>query len=305
MIDTRDLTRTFGSVVAVDRLTLKIPEGEVFGFLGPNGAGKTTTVRMLTGLIGKSGGEARIDGRTIGDDDASLAVRREIGLLPENVGLYEDVSAFENLDYFGRLYDFPEPQRRANVERLLRMLDLWERRDAPVGTFSKGMKQKVALARALVHDPKVLFLDEPTANLDPESTKTVRDFLLELKKEKRTIFLTTHNLDEAQRVCDRIGIMRTRLIAVGTPSELKGTAGRRRTAVELASLDASLLANVKGRLAGREVGAEGQTLLVDVTDPDQENPEVVAAVVAAGGRVRRVTDQAPSLEEAYLKLVHE
>ena len=305
MIDTRDLTRSFGSVVAVDHLTLTIPEGEVFGFLGPNGAGKTTTVRMLTGLIGKSDGEARIDGQTVGDDDASLAVRREIGLLPENVGLYEDVSAYENLDYFGRLYDCPEPTRRANVERLLRMLGLWERRDAPVGTFSKGMKQKVALARALVHDPKVLFLDEPTANLDPESTKTVREFLLELKKEKRTIFLTTHNLDEAQRVCDRIGIMRTRLIAVGTPSELKGTAGRRQTAVELASLDPTLLTNVQGRLAGRRVEANGRTLLVDVTEPDQENPDVVAAVVAAGGRVLRVTDQAPSLEDAYLKLVHE
>ena len=131
-----------------------------------------------------------------------------VGFLPENVGLYDSLSAYRNLDFYGQLYEVPEKKRRENIERLLRLLGIWERREDAVGTFSKGTKQKIAIARALIHDPQVLFLDEPTANLDPEAAKTVRDFILELKKEKRTIFLNTHNLDEAERLCDRIAILK-------------------------------------------------------------------------------------------------
>ena len=138
-------------------------------------------------------------------------------MLPENVGLYENLSAYRNLDFYGKLYEVPAQKRQENIEQLLRLLGIWERREDVVGTFSKGTKQKIAIARALIHDPKVLFLDEPTANLDPEAAKTVRDFVLELKKEKRTIFLNTHNLDEAERLCDRIAILKTRLIAVDSP----------------------------------------------------------------------------------------
>ena len=179
MIDTEQLTRKFGDVTAVDALSIHVGEGEVFGLLGPNGAGKTTTVRILCCLIAKTGGDARIAGLDTGDEADSLKIRQMIGLIPENVGLYEDLSVEQNLDFYGRLYGLGEGERRESIGRFLEMLDLREKRTLPVGTLSKGMKQKVAIARALVHDPEILFLDEPTANLDPEAAKTVRDFIVE------------------------------------------------------------------------------------------------------------------------------
>jgi ABC-2 type transport system ATP-binding protein len=221
MITVENLTKKFGEVTAVEGLTFQVNKGEVFGFLGPNGAGKTTTIRMLCCLISKTSGEATIDDYEIGKPTDSVQIRKMIGLVPDNVGLYEDLTAFENLDFYGKLYEVHEGRRRENIERFLKMLGLWDRKDARAGSFSKGMKQKLALARALVHEPKLLFMDEPTANLDPESAKTVRDFILEVKKQGGTIFLNTHNLDEAQRVCDRIGIIKTRLLRVGTPEQLR------------------------------------------------------------------------------------
>ena len=194
----------------MDSITLHVNDGEVFGFLGPNGAGKTTTVRMLCCLISKTSGEARIGDYDVGNEADSLKIRELIGLVPDNVGLYDDLSAYDNLNFYGKLYDCTEAQRKENIERFLNLLGLWEKKDVAAGSFSKGMKQKLSIARALIHDPQILFMDEPTANLDPESAKTVRDFILELKKEKKTIFLNTHNLDEAQRICDRIAILNTK-----------------------------------------------------------------------------------------------
>src|SRR5208283_1741726 len=181
VIDTENLTKKFGNLTAVDSLTLHVNDGEVFGFLGPNGAGKTTTVGMLCCLIAKTSGSARIAGYEVGNKSDSVKIRRLIGFVSDNVGLYDSLTAYENLDYFGKLYKCPEPRRKENIERFLKMLGLWEKKDVPAGTLSKGMKQKVAIARALVHDPEVLFMDEPTANLDPEAAKTVRDFILEQK----------------------------------------------------------------------------------------------------------------------------
>lgn len=217
MIDAENLTRKFGNTTAVENLTLHVDEGEVFVFLGPNGAGKTTTVRMLCCLIGKTSGSATIGGYEIGNIADQQKIRKIIGFLPENVGLYDDLSAYKNLDFYGRLYKVTQQQRKERIEYFLKMLGLWDKRNQSAGTFSKGMKQKLAIARALIHDPKVLFLDEPTANLDPEASKTVRDFILELKKEKRTIFLNTHLLDEAERICDRVGVLKTKLLAVVLP----------------------------------------------------------------------------------------
>ncbi len=245
MIETSNLTKRFGDLTAVDSVSFNVGEGEVFGFLGPNGAGKTTTVRMLCCLIAKTGGEARIGGFEVGDEGDSLKIRKMIGFVPDNVGLYEALSAYKNLDIFGRLYGSPDTERRENIQRFLTMLDLWEKKDVAAGTFSKGMKQKLAIARALIHDPQVLFMDEPTANLDPESAKTVRDFILDLKKEKRTIFLNTHNLDEAQRICDRIAILNTKLMATGTPEELEGMVGNKRTVVEVEKVSDAILTAVQ------------------------------------------------------------
>ena len=211
LIDTENLTKKFGDLTAVEGLTLHVDEGEVFGFLGPNGAGKTTTVRMLACLISKTSGKATIGEYEIGNRADQQKIRRMIGLLTENVGLYEELSAYDNLDFYGRFYKLDEQKRKEQIEYFLKMLGLWEKRNDAAGTFSKGMKQKLAIARALIHDPQVLFLDEPTANLDPEASKTVRDFILELKKEKRTIFLNTHLLDEAEKICDRVAILKTKL----------------------------------------------------------------------------------------------
>ena len=197
MIETENLTRKFGELTAVDNLTFKVNQGEIFGFLGPNGAGKTTTVRMLCCLISKTSGTARIGDYEIGQPEDALKIRKIIGLVPDNVGLYESLTAYENLDYYGTLYRLTDSKKKESDEYFLKLLGLWEKRNVLAGAFSKGMKQKLAIARALIHDPEIIFMDEPTANLDPESAKTVREFILELKNEKKTIFLNTHNLNEA------------------------------------------------------------------------------------------------------------
>ncbi|MDG6900639.1 MAG: ABC transporter ATP-binding protein [Nitrososphaerota archaeon] len=302
MIETENLTKKFGDLTAVDGLTLRVDDGEVFGFLGPNGAGKTTTVRMLCCLIGKTSGVARIAGYDVGRETDSLSIRKLIGLVPDNVGLYEVLSAYDNLDFYGKLYECPDAKRKENIQRLLTMLGLWEKRDVAAGTFSKGMKQKLAIARALVHDPQVLFMDEPTANLDPEASKTVRDFILELKKDKRTIFLNTHNLDEAQRVCDKIGILNTRLMATGTPAELERSVRGRKTVIQLEQASEAVLAALRKMPMG-SVEADGSRLTIGVKDPERENAAIVETVVRAGGRVQTVNIVGSSLEDAYLNLV--
>jgi ABC-2 type transport system ATP-binding protein len=304
MISVENLTKKFGSVTAVEGLTFQVKEGEIFGFLGPNGAGKTTTVRMLCCLISKSGGEASIDNYRIGRAEDSLAIRKIVGLVPDNVGLYEDLTAFENLDFYGKLYECPEGPRRENIERFLRMLGLWERKDARAGSFSKGMKQKLALARALIHEPKLLFMDEPTANLDPESAKTVRDFILEIKKQGRTIFLNTHNLDEAQRICDRIGIIKTGLLRIGTPEQLRESLSKPKTEIRLAQASEDLVSAVR-KLVPNKIEVLDNKMIIEVTDPDKENPAIITAIASAGGQVREVTQLTPTLEDVYLQIVKE
>ncbi len=276
----------------------------MFGFLGPNGAGKTTTIRILSCLIAKTSGEARIGDYEVGNPSDALKIRKIIGLVPDNVGLYEDLSAYRNLDFYGQLYECPEAQRKERIEHFLRLLELWDVRDRAVRTFSKGMKQKLAIVRALIHDPHILFLDEPTANLDPEFQKTVRDFILELKHEKRTIFLNTHNLDEAQRICDRIAILNTRLVAEGAPEELMASLEGRKVEVQLEQVTPAITAVVE-RLGLNYIVSDGNKLLIDVSDPEKENPAITEAIVAAGGHIQFITEKHASLEEVYLKLVRE
>lgn len=304
MIDAENLTKKFGDLTAVDSLTLHVNDGEVFGFLGPNGAGKTTTVRMLCCLISKTSGEASIAGYDIGKAADSLKIRKLIGYVPDNVGLYDELSAYDNLDFYGKLYDCTEEQRKENIRRLLTMLGLWEKKDVAAGTFSKGMRQKLAIARSLVHDPQVLIMDEPTANLDPEASKMVRDFILDLKKEKRTIFLNTHNLDEAQRICDRIAILNTKLMAVGTPQELERSVGGRKTEIQLDQVNDAIIAAVK-RLPLGGVTVDGNKLIINVTNPEKDNPMIFDAIVRAGGGVQTVTIVGSTLEDAYLRLVRQ
>jgi ABC-2 type transport system ATP-binding protein len=304
MIIIENLTKKFGEIIAVEGLTFQVKEGEVFGFLGPNGAGKTTTIRMLCCLISRTSGEARIGEYHIGKAADSLQIRKMIGLVPDNVGLYDDLTAFENLDFYGKLYEVSEGRRKENIERFLKMLELWDRKDAQAGSFSKGMKQKLALARALVHEPKILFMDEPTANLDPESAKTVRDFILEIKKQGRTIFLNTHNLDEAQRLCDRIGIIKTKLLTIGTPEQLRESLSKPKTEIRLAQVTDAMVSAFR-KLIKNKIEISGNKLNIDVTDPDKENPSIIAAITSAGGQIREVTQLVPTLEDVYLQIVKE
>ncbi|MGD0159156.1 MAG: ABC transporter ATP-binding protein [Candidatus Bathyarchaeia archaeon] len=304
MIETDGLTKKFGDLTAVDNLTLQVDEGEVFGFLGPNGAGKTTTVRMLCCLISKSSGNATVGGYEIGNKEDSVKIRKIIGLVPDNVGLSEHLSAYDNLDFYGKIYDLGDAERKRNIQRFLEMLGLWEKRNVLAGTFSKGMKQKLAIARALIHDPQVLFLDEPTVNLDPESAKTVREFILELKKQKKTIFLNTHNLDEAQRICDKIAILNTKLRAIGTPDELERSVHGRSTVITLEQVNDAVLNSLK-KLSLRNLTVDGNKVTFDVVDPDKENSPVVESLVLAGGHVRAINVVGSTLEDTYLKLVRE
>jgi ABC-2 type transport system ATP-binding protein len=304
MITVDNLTKKFGEVTAIEGLTFQVEEGEIFGFLGPNGAGKTTTIRMLCCLISKTSGEARIDSYDVDKAADSLQIRKMIGLVPDNVGLYNDLTAFENLDFYGKLYEVPEGHRRENIERFLKMLDLWERKDTRAGSFSKGMKQKLALARALIHEPKLLFMDEPTANLDPESAKTVRDFILEVKKQGRTIFLNTHNLEEAQRICDRIGIIKTRLLRIGSPEQLRESLTKPKIEIQLAEVSEALVDALRKKVPNK-IEVSDSKLIIDVSDPDKENPVIVNAISSSGGQIREVSQVVPTLEDVYLQIVKE
>ena len=301
MIRLEGLTRRFNGRTAVDGLTFGVKEGEIFGLLGPNGAGKTTTVRMLCCLIRPSEGRAFVGGYEVGRE--AMKIREIVGLLPESPGLYGELSAYRNLDFYARLYGVPKQRREENIERFLKMMDLWDRRNDPVGSFSKGMQQKIAIARSMVHDPKVLFLDEPTAALAPDSAKVVRDFILELKHEKRTIFICTHNLYEAERICDRVAIINTKLITLGSPSQLQREFGSGKTEVQIKNLGSRILHAVKKVKGVLKVEVSGNKLLIQSKDPETVNPRVVEAIVKNGGKILYVTRGAHGLEEAYLKLV--
>ncbi len=303
MIEMKGLSRSFGNTRVVDNLNLKVNEGEVFGFLGPNGAGKTTTVRMLTCLIRPTGGTALLDGLDIRREGDAMGVRKKVGLLTESPGLYDTLSARRNLEFYARLYEVPVAQREERIEHYLKMMGLWEKRDEPVGGFSKGMKQKMAIARCLIHEPRVLFLDEPTSGLDPEASRTVRDFILELKGEGRTIFLCTHNLDEADRICDRIAIMKGTILGIDAPSRLKDELYGRSITVQLKELAPGLLEHIKSLGFVKNIEANGNTLTMNVGSPEHDNPRLVKTLVSLGADVQFVYENKHSLEEVYFKIV--
>jgi len=307
MIKTQGLTKKFkigkkeeSELIAVDGLSLEVERGEVFGFLGPNGAGKTTTVRMLTGLIRPTTGSAQIAGFELGKNDTEI--RRNVGILTESPGMYERLTAEKNLKIFANLYDVPDVEK--SVDKYLSMLGLWERRNDAVGSFSKGMRQKLAVARALIHEPQILFLDEPTTGLDPEASKTVRDFIEELKTEGRTIFMTTHNLDEAEKLCDRVGIFQQRLLTVDSPTNLREKMYGRRVVFHLRELQPAwvdLVSNISG--TGNIEVAENK-LVVSLKDPEESNPEIIRVLVMAGAQVQFVGEIRHSLEQIYLEMLN-
>lgn len=297
MILTEGLTRRFGALTAVEDLSLEVADGEVFGLLGPNGAGKTTTMRMLAGLIGITSGSAEVNGFDVTTPQGAAAARATLGLLPEENGLYAELTARQTLEYFARLHHVRSPRRR--VDDLLARLSLTERQDSPASTLSKGMKQRLAIARALVNEPRLVLLDEPTANLDPASSLEVRELIGELQARGCTVIINTHRLEEAERMCDRVGILRTRLLTVLRPSDALTTIGV--VVVRCDGYDAAAASAVAPLLTGvAEPDAAGLRfqLASDVAVPD-----LVAALVRAGVRVQQVAPARSTLESLYLEVV--
>ncbi len=308
MISARGLSRSFNGVPAVEDLSFEVATGSLFALLGPNGAGKTTTVRLLMGLIGPTAGTASVAGYRVGGDaDSGPLLRRACGLLTEAPGFYDRMSARDNLRFFGRLYGIPERTLSHQLERYLRLLELWDRRDDAVGTFSKGMKQRLAIIRALFHEPKVVFLDEPTAGLDPEAALEVRELVAKLKTEGRTIVVCTHNLDEAERLADRVGILRGRLLVCDTLERLRsGTDGDGRLTVRItltgpAALHAPALSAEVPVRDLRDVLATDFVLSARCAPAGV--PALVAWLVGRGAGIREVRSAADSLESIYLRVV--
>jgi ABC-2 type transport system ATP-binding protein len=300
MISTENLTKSFGDNLAVDRLSLNIPAGEVFGLLGPNGAGKTTTIRMLSSLIAPTSGNASVAGFQVGGDDYNI--RKSIGILTETPGMYNQLSAERNLSFFAKLYEVEDIP--GQVERYLRMLGLWDRRHEAVGTFSKGMRQKLAIARALLHEPRVLYLDEPTSGLDPEAARIVREFISGLRQEGRTIIICTHNLSEADRLCDRVAVFRAQLLALDTPTNLRRKLFGRRVVFHLTEAKQAWAEALASKPFVQQAEVVDNKLVVTLDDPDAQNPALIRSLVEQGAEIRFVGELRRSLEDVYLHLVN-
>jgi ABC-2 type transport system ATP-binding protein len=294
------LTKRFGERVAVDDVSFSVGAGEVFGFLGPNGAGKTTTVRMLATLIAPTSGRARVAGVPL-EPANGVEVRKRIAVMTENPGLYLRLTVAENLAFFAGLYELAEPERR--IGQALAAVNLGERADDPCGSLSKGLRQRVALARALLSNPAVVFLDEPTAGLDPVASRDVHDLIDGLRERGVTVFLTTHRLEEAERLCDRVAILNTSLRTIGRPDELRDRLFTKallvRTAAPLAS-PATVFA-VPGVDGWRADGATGYE--VTVSNARIAAPAVARALVAAGADLLSLAEARHSLEDVYLELI--
>jgi ABC-2 type transport system ATP-binding protein len=297
------LSRHFGEIVAVDQVSLEVDVGEVFGFLGHNGAGKTTTVRLLNGVLAPDAGRVRVLGMDPVGDGPKL--RRRTGVLTETPSLDERLTGRENLEIYAELYGVPREILSDRVEGLLEGFELAHRADEKVGGYSRGMKQRLALARALLHEPEILFLDEPTAGLDPVASHRVHELIARLsQEEQRTVFLCTHNLMEAQKLCSRVAVLEQgRLVALGSPAELARRLGRsQRLEIEVAPEEQVTALDVLAASLGTEKVVR-QNAKIFITGAHRESiPHLVASLVAAGVRIYQVTPQEPSLEDVYFAL---
>ncbi len=301
-ISTENLSRNFGQVQAVDNLCLQVPRGIVFGFLGANGSGKTTTIRLLLGLLEPTQGRAEV----LGYDTRSQAnsIRRRTGALLEHPGLYERLSAADNLEFYARAWRLPTLQRRSRIKELLTNLGLWERRHESVGTWSRGMKQRLAVARAMLHHPPLIFLDEPTAGLDPVAAVALREQLqVMVEQEGVTVFLTTHNLGEAEKLCQLLAVIRQgKLIAVGNPKELRDKASVPRIEVVGRGFTPQVQSYLQNQPGVAEVNIAGEVLTINLHKPTSASP-LVNLLVREGVQIEEVRKGSASLEEVFLNLM--
>jgi ABC-2 type transport system ATP-binding protein len=293
------LSRRFGDRLAVDDVSFTLEAGEIFALLGPNGAGKTTTLRMLAGLIAPSAGSVEIDGQPMGPQSAPQ-LRARIGFLTEAPGLWDRLTVRQNLLVYARIYGLPSPDRA--VDESMERFEIRDRGNDRAAQLSKGLKQRVALARSLLHDPRIAMLDEPTSGLDPASAREVRDLVLGLRAQGRTILLCTHNLDEVDRVADRVAVLSRRLIAMGTPASLRNKLFAPRVRVTLTQPAERFVSAL--RTAGlTDVRVDGATLSVSIANTPVTTPDVVRRLVEAGADVESVVPEQPPLEDVYLKLI--
>lgn len=301
-ISTENLSRSFGSVQALESLSLEVPRGIVFGFLGPNGSGKTTTIQLLLGLLEPTGGRAEV----LGFDTRSQAakIRRCSGALLEHPGLYERLSAADNLEFYGRVWRMSANQRRSRIKELLSNLGLWERRHESVGSWSRGMKQRLAVARAMLHYPPLIFLDEPTAGLDPVAAAALRDELQQIvAREGVTVFLTTHNLVEAEKLCQQIGVIKQgKLLAVGHPDELRDRASNPRIEIVGSGFTPKLLDYLQSEPLVSSVTVVGDRLTINLHQTTSAAP-LVNLLVREGVQIEEVRKGSASLEEVFLTLM--
>jgi len=305
IIRAEHLSRSFGAIKAVDDLTLEVPAGVVFGFLGPNGAGKTTTIHLLLGLIQPTEGQAWVMGFDI--RKRAEEIRTHSGALLEFAGLYERMSAEDNLDLYGRIYKMPTAARRTRTRELLEHLDLWERRKDRVGTWSRGMKQKLAVARALFHRPPLVFLDEPTAGFDPVAAAAVRKDLASLvAHEGVTVFLNTHNLTEAEQLCAQVGVIRAgKLLAMGSPDALRMRDKSPRVKITGRGFDERMVALLRQRPEVARVDHLPDRLEIELLDEKSRNGPLVSLIVQNGGEVEEISREGTSFEELFLTLMRE
>jgi ABC-2 type transport system ATP-binding protein len=303
-IRTNQLTRNFETLCAVDHLNLEVPKGIVFGFLGPNGSGKTTTIRLLLGLLEPSQGTAEVLGFDIYKQ--AQEIRQHCGALLEFNGIYERLSAQDNLEFYAQVWRMPASERGARIKELLLHLDLWDRRYELAGTWSRGMKQKLAIARALLHRPQLIFLDEPTAGLDPVAAAALRKDLEDLAaREEVTVFLTTHNLAEAEKLCQMVGVIRNgRLLALGSPEQLRSQAGKPQLEVRGSGFTPTVLQELRARPEVSELVQHDGQLLIHLKQ-SAETPPLVNLLVHGGVQIDEVRKGQADLEETFLTLVED
>ena len=300
MLSASHLTRTFGTRVAVDDVSFDLEAGQIFALLGPNGAGKTTTLRMLAGLIAPTSGAVRIGGEQVTARSAGR-LRAAIGFLTEAPGLWDRLTVRQNLITYARWYRLAEPA--GAVERALGLFGLRDRGDDRTAQLSKGLRQRVALARTLLHDPRIVLLDEPTSALDPESARGVRELILRLRQEGRAVLMSTHNLDEVERIADRVAVMRSRLVALDTPAALRARLFGERVLITVTH-DTARFVSVLRHAHGNEVDVSGSTLSIALRGTATV-PAMVRTLVQAGADIESVVPESPPLEDVYLRLLQE
>jgi len=304
IIRVENLKKEFGRTVALKDISFCIEKGEVFGYLGPNGAGKTTTMRILLGILKPTSGQAILLDEDISKDSAK--VRGRIGFVLEDQRLYERLSAYDNLEYFARIYQVPKDRREENIKRLLEFVGLWGNKDQLIGKFSKGMKQRLAIARSLVHDPEVLFYDEPTLGLDPEIQVIIRDLIIDLvKEEKKTVFLNSHNLDEVQKICSKVAILKKgEILMCDSMKKLRSENRKPEVEVTLDNIPDDLVKEIKSLDFVKDCERKDNKIIVRLEETAGTN-DILKYLLQKNLKVREVKEAAKTLEDLYLELVKE